>query len=88
MDLAKNAPHLFSRERRRSTLVWFSSTPSREGTLAVGNLLITFVLLGSFLGAALMIRYLNTRSARPAPIALQRRMSASSVARQHRSTRL
>ncbi|MCZ4588196.1 hypothetical protein O4328_31730 [Rhodococcus opacus] len=25
MDLAKNAPRLFSRERRRPTLVWFGS---------------------------------------------------------------
>ncbi|UZG55255.1 hypothetical protein [Rhodococcus opacus] len=54
----------------------------------MGNLLITFVLLGSFLGAALMIRSLNTRSVRPAPVASQRRMTASSVDRQHRSTRL
>ncbi|AHK35851.1 hypothetical protein Pd630_LPD13107 (plasmid) [Rhodococcus opacus PD630] len=54
----------------------------------MGNLLITFLLLGSFLGAALMIRYINTRSARPAPVTSQRRIPASSVARQHRSTRL
>ena len=54
----------------------------------MGNLLITFLLLGSFLGAALMIRYINPRSARPAPLTSQRRMTASSVARQHRSTRL
>ncbi|UOT01573.1 hypothetical protein MPY17_21510 [Rhodococcus opacus] len=54
----------------------------------MGNLLITFVLLGSFLGAALMIRYLNTRSARPAPGTSQRRREATSVERQQRSIRL
>lgn len=31
-----------------------------EGSLLVGDLLVTVLLLGSFLGAALTIRYLNT----------------------------
>ncbi|MFC9557058.1 hypothetical protein ACFTWF_40275 [Rhodococcus sp. NPDC056960] len=53
----------------------------------MGSLLITFVLLGSFLGAALMIRYINTRSARPAPVTSPPRTVPSAVARQHQSTR-
>ncbi|UZG55253.1 hypothetical protein [Rhodococcus opacus] len=31
----------------------------------MGDLLVTVLLLGSFLGAALTIRYLNTRPTRP-----------------------
>jgi hypothetical protein len=33
----------------------------------VGDLVVTVVMVGSFVGAAPMIRYLNTRPARPGP---------------------
>ncbi|AHK35826.1 hypothetical protein OPAG_06688 [Rhodococcus opacus PD630] len=46
-----------------ATLVWFGSISILKGILVVGSLLITFLFLGSFVGAALMIRYINTCTA-------------------------
>ncbi|AHK35936.1 hypothetical protein OPAG_06767 [Rhodococcus opacus PD630] len=67
MDPAKNAPGLFPGAHPRATLVWFGSISILKGILVVGSLLITFLLLGSFVGAALMIRYINTRTAHGVP---------------------
>ena len=53
----------------------------------MGSLLITFLLLGSFVGAALMIRYINTRTARGVPARARTRATVSVSARQDYSTR-
>lgn len=44
---------------------WGPVNYMHEGSLLVGDLLVTVLLLGSFLGAALTIRYLNTHPTRP-----------------------
>ncbi|WAM12025.1 hypothetical protein [Rhodococcus sp. JS3073] len=56
----------------------------------MGDLLITVLLLGSFIGAALMIRYINTRTARPATARQRTRVTAADekFPRESRSARL
>ncbi|AII07862.1 hypothetical protein C8E05_4980 [Rhodococcus wratislaviensis] len=61
----------------------------------MGDLLITVLLLGSFIGAALMIRYINTRTARsatarPATARQRTRVTAADekFSRESRSARL